>query len=197
LKQGRLFIISAPSGAGKTTLCRAMLKRFPGLVYSISHTTRPPRKNEKNGVDYFFITQEEFEKNIRDGKWLEWARVHGHYYGTSLEFIENNLSQGRNILLDIDVAGARQILSRIPQSIAVFILPPSFEALQQRLESRGTDSRETIARRLQGAEKEMAQKQMYPYHVINDSLDDAIENLSAIIESHCALKRNDDERTRK
>ncbi len=174
-----------------------MLKRFPGLVYSISHTTRPPRKNEKNGVDYFFITQEEFEKNIRDGKWLEWARVHGHYYGTSLEFIENNLSQGRNILLDIDVAGARQILSRIPQSIAVFILPPSFEALQQRLESRGTDSRETIARRLQGAEKEMAQKQMYPYHVINDSLDDAIENLSAIIESHCALKRNDDERTRK
>jgi guanylate kinase len=195
--KGRLFIISAPSGAGKTTLCKAILKRFPEMLYSISHTTRPPRKDEQNGVDYFFISRDEFENNIKNGKWLEWAKVHDNYYGTSSEFIERNLAEGRNILLDIDVAGARQILSRLPQSITIFILPPSFEALRERLESRGTDSQETIAKRLKNAEDEIAQKQIYQYHVINDSLFDALERLSAIVKSHSAHDNGDSEQTRR
>jgi guanylate kinase len=183
-KKGRLFILSAPSGAGKTTLCKEILKRFPDMRYSISHTTRAPRADEHNGVDYFFISKDEFEKNIQDGKWLEWAKVHDNYYGTSLDFIERNLAEGRSILLDIDVAGAKQILSRLPQSLAIFILPPSFETLKDRLELRGTDSPETIAMRLKNAEDEIAQKHFYHHLVINDSLNDAVEQLSDIIASH-------------
>jgi guanylate kinase len=191
--KGRLFILSAPSGAGKTTLCKTLLKRFPDLKYSISHTTRSPRKDEQNGVDYFFISKNEFEKNIQDGKWLEWARVHDHYYGTSLDFIEQSLAEGKNILLDIDVAGARQVLSRLPHSVTIFILPPTFETLKHRLESRGTDSQEVIARRLKNAEDEMAQKHLYQHHVVNDSLDEAIAQLSAIIASQGNLKIDDAE----
>jgi guanylate kinase len=190
-KKGRLFIISAPSGTGKTTLCNAIRKRFPDMLYSISHTTRVPRKDEQNGVDYFFITHDEFEKNIDEGKWLEWAKVHDNYYGTSLDFIERNLADGRNILLDIDVAGTKQILSRLPQSVTVFILPPSFATLKDRLESRGTDSRETIDRRLKNAEKEIAQKHIYQHHVVNDSLDDAVDQLSGIIASHSIIDTDD------
>jgi len=190
-KKGRLFIISAPSGTGKTTLCNALRKRFPDMLYSISHTTRVPRKDERNGVDYFFITPDEFKKNIDKGKWLEWAKVHDNYYGTSQDFIERNLSDGRNILLDIDVAGAKQILSRLPHSVTIFILPPSFEVLKKRLESRGTDSQETIARRLKNAEKEIAQKHIYQHHVVNDSLDDALEQISCIIEYKIIHTNND------
>ena len=189
---GCLFIVSAPSGAGKTTLCKAILKRFPELKYSISHTTRNPRNNEKNGVDYYFITKEEFEKNIQDNKWLEWAFVHDHFYGTSAEYIKRHLSEGDSILLDIDVAGAKQILARHPDSITIFILPPSISTLRQRLEARGTDSAETIAKRLKKAEEEIAQKNIYQHHIINDSLTEAIDQMSAIIESclHDACKEH-------
>ena len=191
--KGRLFILSAPSGAGKTTLCKAILKRFPELIYSISHTTRTPRKDEQNGVDYFFISKDEFEKNIHAGKWLEWANVHGNYYGTSLEFIERNLAEGRNILLDIDVAGTKQILSRLPQSITIFVLPPSISALRQRLETRGADSQETIAKRLKNAEDEIAQKNIYSHHIVNDSLAEAVDRLSDIISSHKIINRDEAE----
>jgi guanylate kinase len=197
MKKGRLFIISAPSGAGKTTLGKAILKRFPEMLYSISHTTRPPRTDEENGVDYFFISKDEFKKNIKDGKWLEWAKVHDNYYGTSLEFIDRNLSEGRNILLDIDVSGARQVLSHLPHSVAIFILPPSFETLRERLESRGTESPETIAKRLKNAEVEIAQKHLYQHHVINDSLNEAIERLSLIIKSHMFRNGKDTTQTRR
>jgi guanylate kinase len=196
-KKGRLFIVSAPSGAGKTTLCKAILKRFPEMLYSISHTTRPPRADEQNGVDYFFISKDEFEQNIADGKWLEWAKVHDNYYGTSSEFIEGALSRGKNILLDIDVAGTRQILARLPQTVTIFILPPSIQTLKERLEARGTDSREIIDKRLKNAEVEMAQKHIYQYHVINDSLNDAIDKLSAIIKSHNSPVENASEQDRR
>ncbi len=181
---GRLFIVSAPSGAGKTTLCKAILKRFPDMVYSISHTTRPPRPGEQNGVDYFFISKDEFEKKIQEKKWLEWAKVFDNYYGTSREFIEDNLFKGKNILLDIDVQGAAQIIARLPQSITIFILPPSMETLKQRLKSRGTDSDAAIAKRFQQAQEEIAQKDLYQYHVINDSLEDAVDQIANIIQSH-------------
>jgi len=179
--RGRLFIISAPSGAGKTTLCHAILKKFPNLYYSISHTTREPRTGEKNGVDYFFITDNEFKNKIEKGTWTEWAQVHDHFYGTSAQFIDRHLSAGKNILLDIDVNGAKQILCRYPHSITIFIMPPTFETLRQRLIKRGGDSEQVIAKRLKNAGTEIAQKTWYKHIVVNDSLTEAIETLSAII----------------
>lgn len=180
---GRLFIISAPSGAGKTTLCRAIRDLFPDLRYSVSYTTRPPRTGEQEGQDYFFISADEFKNNIERNTWAEWAQVHDHFYGTSAEFIDHHLSQGHDILLDIDVNGTRQILARYPESITIFILPPTFETLKERLLKRGTDSVQTIARRLKNAEMEIAQKGMYKNIIINDRLPDAVEALAAIIQN--------------
>ena len=181
--QGRLFIISAPSGAGKTTLCRAIRNRFPDLRYSVSYTTRTPRTGEQEGQDYFFISTEEFKNNIRHDRWAEWAEVHGHFYGTSAEFIDRHLPQGHDILLDIDVNGTRQILTRYPESVTIFIMPPTFETLEQRLIKRGTDSAQTIARRLKNAEMEIAQKELYKNIIVNDRLPDSIEALAEIIKS--------------
>ncbi len=178
---GRLFIISAPSGAGKTTLCNAILNKFPDLRYSISYTTRTPRNGEQNGVDYYFISKDEFQNNIKQNTWAEWAEVHGNFYGTSAQFIDRQLSQGNDILLDIDVNGARQILSRYPSSITIFIMPPTFETLRERLIKRGTDNAEVMAKRLKNAEAEIAQKCLYQHIVVNDTLPEAIEALSAII----------------
>ena len=181
---GHLFIISAPSGAGKSTLCRAMLDHFPDLLYSISHTTRDPRKGEQNGVDYYFVPKDEFEKGITNGQWAEWAEVHGNYYGTSAKFLDKGLSAKRDILLDIDVQGTRQILERYPDGITIFISPPSLEVLKQRLEARGTDSPEVIAVRLANARKEMAQKSIYRHIVTNDRLPDATAEMVTIFESY-------------
>ena len=181
---GHLFIISAPSGAGKSTLCRAMLDHFSDLLYSISHTTRFPRKGEQHGVDYYFIPKEEFERGIARRQWAEWAEVHGNYYGTSAEFIDDGLSAGRDILLDIDVQGTRQILQRYPDGITIFILPPSLEILKQRLLARGTDSPEIIAARLDNAQKEMSQQHIYRHRVTNDRLSDATAEMVTILETY-------------
>ncbi len=182
--KGLLFVISAPSGAGKTTLCRAVRDHFPDLQYSISYTTRPPRSSEKNGIDYHFITAREFENGIRSGRWAEWARVHGNYYGTSADFLDQSLAAGRDILLDIDVEGTRQILKRYPDSVTIFVMPPSMEVLRQRLEARGTDSAEVIAVRLKNAENEMAQKDLYRHIIVNDRLAPAVAELIAVIEKY-------------
>jgi guanylate kinase len=181
---GHLFVISAPSGAGKSTLCRAMLDHFADLLYSISYTTRPPRQGEQNGVDYYFIPKDRFKKGISRHQWAEWAEVHGNYYGTSAEFLDEKLSAGRDILLDIDVQGTRQILKRYPESITIFIMPPTLEILKQRLEDRGTDSPAVIAVRLDNAQKEMAQKALYCHVVINDRLSDATAEMIAIFENY-------------
>ena len=183
-KPGFLFIISAPSGAGKSTLCRAVLDRFADLVYSVSYTTRVPRSGEQNGVDYHFIVKEEFEKGIANGHWAEWAEVHDHYYGTCAGFLDGELSVGRDILLDIDIQGTRQILQRYPDAVTIFIMPPSLETLKSRLQFRGTDSSEVIAVRLKNARKEMAQKDLYRHIITNDRLADAVAELIAIFEKY-------------
>lgn len=182
--KGHLFIISAPSGAGKTTIVRAVLDRFADMLYSISYTTRKPRNGEQDGIDYNFISRDDFKKRIDGGEWAEWAEVHGNNYGTSAEFLDNGLASGRNILLDIDVQGTIQILERYPDSITIFIMPPSLETLGKRLELRGTDSKADIAKRLVNAEKEMSKKDLYRHIVVNDQLSEAIEKLISIIEKY-------------
>jgi guanylate kinase len=180
--KGRLFIVSAPSGAGKSTLCQAVRHRFGDLAYSISYTTRAPRTGEIDGQDYFFIDASEFERGIQSGRWAEWARVHGNYYGTSAQWIENTLARGRTILLDIDVQGTRQMVARFPRAVTIFILPPSMEELERRLRQRGTDDAPTIAVRMQNARQEMEQKDLYQHIVINDDLNRAIGDLIALLE---------------
>jgi len=182
--RGRLFIVSAPSGAGKTTLCRAVLERFGDMKYSISFTTRPPRKGETDGVDYHFITEKKFRTGIERHQWAEWARVHDNYYGTSAEFIDARLDAGDDVLLDIDVQGAVQIVQRYPDSITVFIMPPSLEILRKRLVSRGTDQEEVIEKRLRIAEHEIEQNNLYRHVIVNDHLPDAVDDFIRLIESY-------------
>jgi guanylate kinase len=181
---GNLFILSAPSGAGKTTLCRAILKHFTKIQYSISHTTRSPRPGEKDGIDYFFTTAEDFLNGIKNGSWSEWAKVHDNYYGTSIEFLDKTLLSGSDVLLDIDVQGAMQIMKQYPKAITIFIMPPSIETLQERLQSRGTDPDEVIEKRLQNAKEEIAQKGLYQHVVVNDRLEDAEQELFQIINEY-------------
>lgn len=180
-RKGNLFIVSAASGTGKTTLCNAVRKRFPELAYSVSHTTRPPRKTEIHGRDYYFIPNEVFEAKIRAGEWAEWARVHGNYYGTSARQLNTLMEGGRDILLDIDVNGARQIKNRYPESIAIFIMPPSMDALEQRLRNRGTDSEAEIEKRLAHAHNEIAGRSFYDHEIVNDRIEDAVGELAGLI----------------
>jgi len=182
--KGRLFILSAPSGAGKTTLCRVLMEHFKDMLYSVSYTTRDPRKGEIKGADYHFISKDEFREKIKEDKWAEWAEVHGNYYGTSAEFLSDALSSGKNVLLDIDVEGTRKILEQYPESITIFIMPPTPEILRMRIESRGTDSSEIIEKRLKNAETEMAQKNLYRHVIVNDRLDEAIGELISIVEAY-------------
>jgi len=183
-RPGLLFILSAPSGAGKSTLCRAVLDHFPDISYSISYTTRQPRKGEQDGVDYYFIAKDEFENGIGRGRWAEWAEVHDNYYGTSADLLDRGLNGGQDILLDIDVQGMGQIVARYPAGITIFIMPPSLEILRSRLQTRGTDSPEVIAVRLRNAQKEMAQKNRYRHVIVNDQLADATAELIGIFEKY-------------
>jgi len=185
-KAAHLFIIAAPSGGGKSTLCREALKRFSDMHYSVSYTTRKRRPGEQDGVDYHFIGKRDFRNKIKTGKWAEWAVVHGHYYGTSADFLAKGLAEGRDILLDLDVQGTRQILARYPCSVAIFIMPPSLEVLRERLEARGTDSAESIAIRLKNAEREIAQLDLFQHVIINEQLSKAVQELISIIQKYRA-----------
>ncbi len=180
-RQGHLFIVSAPSGAGKTTLCNAVLKALPGLEYSVSYTTRSPRKGEQEGVDYHFIIQDIFCERIESNDWAEWAEVHGNFYGTSAKKLEKTLNSGKDVLLDIDTQGAKKLRSRYPDATSIFIMPPSFEALKERLAKRGTDSAESIARRLEDAKKEMREAASYDVVITNGDLSVAIAELKQVI----------------
>jgi guanylate kinase len=182
--KGRLFIISAPSGAGKTTLCKRLRERYADMMYSISYTTRPPRPGETDGEDYHFITTEDFLEKQAHGYWAEWARVHEHYYGTSAEFLSDTVARGRDVLMDIDVQGAMQIQERFPEAVTIFIMPPSMEVLEQRLAGRGTDDPAVVEKRLQNAVRELAYKDRYRHIIVNDDLDRAADKLIDIVKHY-------------
>ena len=180
-----LFIVSAPSGAGKTTICRAVLEALPDLVYSVSYTTRPPRPGERDAVDYHFIDEPRFRAAIRQNRWAEWAEVHGNFYGTSADLIEQALSDGKDVLLDIDVQGARSISERYPEhSVTIFLRPPDMDTLRKRLESRNTDSPDVIERRIRNAAQEMAQMHLYRHVIVNEVLEKAIGEMIRLIRSY-------------
>lgn len=179
---GRLFVVSAPSGSGKTTLCQRLLKKRPDFCYSVSYTTRPPRAQERNGVDYNFISLERFQSMIASDDFLEWAQLFGRYYGTGKTWVLNKLKQGLNVLVDIDVLGARQIKRRWPEAVLVFIIPPTYDELVKRLTGRLTENAQALAERLRRAVIEISQRHLYDYLLINDNLDLAEAQLLEIME---------------
>ncbi|MCL2076012.1 MAG: guanylate kinase [Betaproteobacteria bacterium] len=179
---GLLFIVSAPSGAGKTTLVRHLLRREPDISLSVSTTTRKPRTGEVDGRDYRFIDEASFRAQIKTGNFLEWANVHGNYYGTSRQWIEEAGEKGIDTLLEIDWQGAEQVRKAMPdKTVGIFVLPPSLEALAARLAERGTDSPEVIQKRLLAAREEIRHAQEFEYVIINDVLETALDNLIAIV----------------
>lgn len=179
--QGQLFVVSAPSGAGKTTLIQSVLPQWPDLRFSVSSTTRPPRAAEIPGKDYHFVSRDAFLQGIRQERFLEWALVHGEFYGTDGDQVRGWLDEGRDVLLDIDVQGARQVRCAYPLARTIFVLPPSLEALRQRLLARRTESPEKLERRLQGAMEEVREAPWYDFVIVNDALVEAVEDFQAIL----------------
>lgn len=180
MRKGALLIISAPSGAGKTTICRKLLARRKDLKYSVSCTTRLPRPGEKNGKHYFFLSREDFKRKIQRGELLEWAMVHDEYYGTPRHFIEEQTKKGLNVIMAIDVQGAMSIRRKHPSAILVFVLPPSMDELKARLAGR-RDASEVVAKRLANSRGELAAAKDYDYVVVNDDLATAVEQISCIL----------------
>lgn len=181
-RKGKIFVISAPSGSGKTTLCEQLLSLDPkGLLRSISATTRPPRAGERKGKDYFFISREAFESKRKKGAFLEWAKVLGNFYGTPREWVEKRLREGKDVILSIDVQGAMQVKKKCPATVLIFVLPPSFKSLKERLRKRSTESNKEISERLNLARQEVSYLPQYDYAVVNDTIKRATEKLKAIV----------------
>ena len=178
-----VFIVSAPSGSGKSTLVNRVLEMDPKLLFSISYTTRRPRGLEKQGEDYHFIARDEFERRLQHDEFLEYAKVFDNYYGTSRRYYEQALTEGKDLMLDIDVQGARQLKQRIPEAVSIFILPPSREILEQRLRSRCIDSEDVIETRLRGAADEIRNYDQYDYVLVNKDLEKSVMRLKSIIEA--------------
>jgi len=182
MSQGRLFVVAGPSGAGKGTLIEELLKRYPQAWLSVSATTRKPRLGDKHGVQYYFLEEGEFKERARRGAFLEWAEVHGNLYGTPLDKVMEKKSQGRDVILEIDVDGARQVRSRDPDAVTIFVMPPSIEVLEERLRGRGTEKEKELQKRLRNALKESKKKDDFDYVVINDDFHRAADKLCAIYE---------------
>ncbi len=180
-RQPSVIVVSAPSGAGKTTVLERVLGELPGIRFSVSHTTRPPRGHERDGVEYHFVDRPCFLRLRDEGRLLEWAEVHGNLYGTGLAEIERARQEGLDVLLDVDVQGARQVRERIADAVTVFLLPPSYEVLERRLRGRAQDDEATIRRRLAMAGREIGAFQQYDYAIINDDLDASVEDLKSIV----------------
>lgn len=191
-KYGHIFIISAPSGSGKTTLVSRLIKHNSNIRVCVSHTSRPPREGEVDGVSYHFVSKDEFRNMIYEGAFVEHASVYGNYYGTSSAELQSLIQQGYDVVLEIDTQGAEQIRHILPNAMSIFILPPSFSVLRERLEHRSTDSKEVIEARLARVRSEVEQAFLFDYIVVNDSLDEAEKDLLHVIRSH-DLKRKQQE----
>ncbi|EFQ23641.1 guanylate kinase [Aminomonas paucivorans] len=182
MSRGILFVLSGPSGAGKGTLRRLLFQRLPGLAYSVSCTTRQPRPGETEGVEYHFVSEEAFREMIAQGRFLEWAKVHDHFYGTRASDVREVLERGLDVVLEIDVQGALQVKKAIPEAVTLFIDPPSVEELERRLSCRGTEAPEERRLRLMNAKAEMEQARSYDHRVVNDHLEEALEDLAHLVE---------------
>jgi guanylate kinase len=181
--RGILFVVSSPSGGGKGTLIQRVLMKVSNLSYSVSFTTRAPRNGEVNGREYFFVTPERFEQMVAAGEFLEWAQVHGKFYGTARQQVERETSAGRDIILEVDVQGAASVRALMVDSVSIFILPPSFEVLRQRLQARGTDSPEELDLRLRNAPTELKDYSAFQYLLVNDDADRAADQMTAIVQA--------------
>jgi guanylate kinase len=188
-EKGRIFVMTGPSGSGKTTLIDMVRKSVRGLGYSISHTTRKPREGEVNGLDYYFIDRVDFEKMIETHELVEWALVYDQLYGTSISSMNKELSSGKDLLMDLDVQGAREIRKRFPESVSIFILPPSIEILRERLKRRSTDEDANIELRMKEALEQIRSCRDYDFIVVNDDLNIAAREIEAIIIAQRARKR--------
>ena len=192
LKKGLLIVISGASGTGKGTVCKKLLEDLPEMFYSISATTRQPRNGEVDGKEYFFISVEQFKSWLAEDKFLEYAEVYGNFYGTPLHTIEERRNNGVDVLLEIDVQGALKVMSKCPDGVYIFLLPPSIEELRNRIKNRGTESPESLTRRINSATNEIATAKNYQYVVVNDSVNAAVEKIKSIITAeHCKVNRNE------
>jgi guanylate kinase len=187
--KGNIIILSAPSGTGKTTILKKIMPELGPAAFSISHTTRSPRTGEQDGIDYHFVSKKEFLRLKDQGDFIEWAEVHGNYYGTSVQSVLQLQDKGQDVILDIDIQGARQVREKLPESSSVFIIPPSWEEQERRLRGRGTDNEETIKLRLANAKKELSAIDLYDYVIVNDTIDDAAAMFKAVILSLRAGQR--------
>ncbi len=180
-RKGLLFVVSAPSGAGKTSLCRAVTGAVENLTHSVSYTTRKPRPGEIDGRDYFFVSQERFQEMLKAGDFAEWAEVHSHLYGTSRRVLDDMVSKGLDIILDIDTQGAKQIKKKCDSAVFIFILPPSIDILEERLRNRKSDREDEIRRRMARSREEIKDYRMYDYLIVNRDFDRALAELHAIV----------------
>ena len=180
-RDGLLFVVSAPSGAGKTSLCRALSESLENLVHSVSYTTRKPRPQETEGRDYFFVTGERFQEMVRAGDFAEWAQVHSNYYGTSRRVLSDIAAEGIDVILDIDTQGAKQIKERYPRAVFIFILPPSLQVLEERLRNRRSDNEDEIQKRMRRARDEIRDYSHYGYLIVNRDFDRALSELRAVV----------------
>ena len=191
MNKGLLIVISGASGTGKGTVCKKILEDLPSVAYSISATTRKPRDGEVDGREYYFLSVDEFKRWIAEEKFLEFAEVHGNFYGTPLNKITERLNRGEDILLEIDVQGALNVKQKFPEGIYIFMLPPSLDELKRRIEGRGSETPETLARRMKNAVAEIQIGHEYDYAVVNDTVDAAVEKIKAIlVAERCKVSRN-------
>jgi guanylate kinase len=193
MEEGLVIVISGPSGAGKGTICKEIVKRKKDLIISVSATTRSPRKNEIEGKNYYFYTEETFKEKIEKNDFLEYAKVYGNYYGTPKSKVIEEIKKGKNVILEIDIQGALQIKESYPKGIFIFVMPPSMEELKNRITSRGTDSREVILKRMECAYHELNYAFKYDYVIINDDLEEAVKVVDSILiaENHKAVRKKD------
>lgn len=193
-KRGLLIVVSGPSGAGKGTICRGLLKKKDDIIVSISSTTRQPRNGEAHGVNYYFKTKEEFESMIEQDEWLEYAQVYDNYYGTPKQFVIDKIQSGHDILLEIDIQGALQVRKKYPEGVFVFILPPNMQELKHRIIGRGSETAESLEKRFSSAYEEIDFIKKYDYYIINDELDKAVNTLVSIIDAEkCKVVDNIEE----